>query len=303
MAERLGLTILGGYLGAGKTTWARHQLRQGAFGSRVAVLVNEAAGTAVDDALLPGAVTLLAGGCACCTGLPRLIAALRAQCDLRSRGAGPDHVLLETSGLADPGAIARAIAADPVLLRHMRLSATLVVVDAAHGAAQLARDALARRQVAAADRLILTKTEGLPAATTAALRGLLARLNPTAPQEGASHGLAAPLPPADPAALPAPVGDLPLTLAEVVLPEGLDWTAFALWLSALLAARGEDLLRVKGVVATPAGRLLLQAVRKTVQPPEILPGPPAASDGTLVFFGHGIAAGSLGRSLARFAAA
>ena len=75
-----------------------------------------------------------------------------------------------------------------------------------------------------------------------------------------------------------------LTLAEVALPTGLDWTLFALWLSALLAARGEDLVRVKGVVATPAGRLLLQAVRKTVQPPEILPPEPSASDGTLARF-------------------
>ena len=67
---RLRLTLLGGYLGSGKTTWLRHQLHVGAFGPRVHVVVNEAAEVPVDDALLSGAagMTLLAGGCCCCVG-------------------------------------------------------------------------------------------------------------------------------------------------------------------------------------------------------------------------------------------
>ena len=73
---RLRLTVLGGYLGSGKTTWLRHQRHAGTFGPNVHVIVNEAAETPVDDALL-GQVTLLAGGCCCCSGRPALIAALR----------------------------------------------------------------------------------------------------------------------------------------------------------------------------------------------------------------------------------
>jgi len=75
---RIRLTILGGYLGSGKTTWLRHQLHHGAFlGAHV--IVNEAAQTPVDDALLGGSsrLSVLAGGCACCTGKPELIALLR----------------------------------------------------------------------------------------------------------------------------------------------------------------------------------------------------------------------------------
>ena len=85
-----------------------------------------------------------------------------------------------------------------------------------------------------------------------------------------------------------------------------DWTAFSVWLSALLHARGDDILRVKGVIETPAGRLLLQSVRKTVQSPEILPprdNSPAGEDNSLVFIGRGFRAEQLTRSLRHFVGA
>jgi G3E family GTPase len=82
----------------------------------------------------------------------------------------------------------------------------------------------------------------------------------------------------------------------------IDWSAFALWLSALLHARGDDLVRVKGVLPTPAGRLLLQTVRKVVQSPEILPAQDNQSeDGTIVFIGRGFRPEDLQTSLWRFA--
>ena len=114
---RLRLTILGGYLGSGKTTWLRHHLHIGSFGPRVHVLVNEAAEQPVDDALLAGVadVGLLAGGCCCCVGHAALVAALRRICDHRSRIAADrprlERIVLETSGLADPGPIVAAIQA------------------------------------------------------------------------------------------------------------------------------------------------------------------------------------------------
>ena len=106
------LTVLGGNLGSGKTTWLRHQLHTGSFGA-AHVLVNEAAETGVDDVLLqsPGGLTLLAGGCCCCTGQAALLHTLRALCDDRSRSAKRrlQRIVLETSGLADPAAIVAAI--------------------------------------------------------------------------------------------------------------------------------------------------------------------------------------------------
>lgn len=307
--RRLRLTILGGYLGSGKTTWLRHQLHIGSFGPHVHVIVNEAAEVPVDDALL-GQVTLLAGGCCCCAGRPALIAALRRICDDRSRTDGPriDRIVLETSGLADPGAIVAAIQGDPVLVNHILLGDTLVAVDALHACAQLTTEPLGRRQVSAADRLILTKTEACPPAALNALRATLAVLNPGAAVSAAVRGDIVVLPPLPPETEPAPLPPLPeddargpIRPTQVQVAADLDWSAFTLWLSALLHARGDDLVRVKGVLRTPAGRLLLQTVRKVVQSPEILPETgDSGHDNRIVFIGRGYHPCDLDRSLHRF---
>lgn len=307
--RRLRLTVLGGYLGSGKTTWLRHHLHMGTFGPYVHVVVNEAAEVPVDDALL-GEVTLLAGGCCCCAGRPALVAALRRICDDRSRMDGPriDRIVLETSGLADPGAIVAAIQADPILVNHILVGETLVVVDALHGLAQLTTEPLGRRQVGAADRLILTKTDACPPDTLALLRVTVAMLNPGAEIFAAVLGEAVTLPPLPPDStavhLP-PLSDEdargPIQPTQVRLDPSIDWSAFTLWLSALLYARGDDLVRVKGVIRTPAGRLLLQTVRKVVQSPEILPESlDLAQDNRIVFIGRGYRPADLDRSLHRF---
>ncbi|MFC3631582.1 CobW family GTP-binding protein [Paracoccus angustae] len=309
---RLPLTILGGFLGAGKSTWLRHQLHMGRFGGHH-VLVNEAAETPVDNLLLAGAgrITVLAGGCACCAGLPALLAALRAICDAASgRQAGQvAGVLLETSGLADPGRIAAAIAGDPVLVRRLAVARVLVLVDGLHCGPQLATEPLARAQIEAADELILTKPMQADPVTLARLALTLRALNPAAALSAAEQGVPVPLPPEDglmPFDLP------PLGAGEPILPYRLDvgredgWVALSTWLSALIQARGEDIVRIKGVVRTPAGRLLLQSVRRVVQPPEILPddnsvlaGPPP-EEGVIVLIGRGMDADRLARSWRRF---
>lgn len=311
---RLRLTLLGGYLGSGKTTWLRHQLHVGAFGPRVHVVVNEAAETPVDDALLVGAegMTLLAGGCCCCTGREGLVVALRGLCDARSRVASDaarlERIVLETSGLADPAAIVAAIQTDPVLVNHIVVEETIVAVDALHALAQLMTEPLGRRQIGAADRMILTKTDACDPAALGKLRATLATLNGHASLQAAVLGDSVDLPllpdAAQAAELPALTGDDtrgPITPTHLALPPDLDWSAFTLWLSALLHARGDDLVRVKGVLRTPAGRLLLQTVRKVVQSPEILPEQgESRSDNMIVFIGRGYRPEDLGRSMRRF---
>jgi G3E family GTPase len=311
--SRIRLTVLGGYLGAGKTTWLRHQLHMGHFGP-VHVVVNEAAETSVDDILLTTAsgLTLLAGGCCCCVGRQDLITALQRLCDQRSKvtstEARLDRIILETSGLADPGAIVAAIQGDPILVNHIVIEETLVVVDALHGLAQLQSEPLGRRQIGAADRLILSKTDMADPAKLAMLRATLRDLNPAAPQSGAVLGedcaldqlplnvQSMPLPPLSDEDTRGPI--LP---ACVMVGHTLDWSLFAVWLSALLHARGNDLVRIKGVVRTPAGRLLLQTVRKVVQSPEILPNrPDLGEDGKIVFIGRGFHPADLQLSLNHF---
>jgi len=311
---RLPLTIIGGFLGAGKSTWLRHQLHRKAFGA-VHVLVNEAAEMPVDNLLLGKAdrVSVLAGGCACCDGRGALVAALRAICGEQD-GPGSsriDRILLETSGLADPGAIARLLSADSMLARRLVLEDIVVLVDALHGPVQLREDALGRRQVESAGRLIVTKPRELPPLQVARLVSTLRLLNPVAPVEGAERGVSfelAPVPDAVSYALPdlAGVSAEPIRPCRLDISGGNGWAAFSVWLSALLAARGDDIVRVKGVVTGPDGRLLLQSVRKQVQPPEMLPEPkqgaptPETQDDVIVLIGRGMDEALLARSWSTF---
>jgi len=305
------LTLLGGFLGSGKTTWLRHQLHEGRFPD-AHVVVNEAAATPVDDALLTraSAVEVLAGGCACCEARTELVALLRRLCDLRSQtqsgGARLEQIVLETSGLADPGAILEVIRSDPVLVHHIVVGETIVCVDALHGLAQLVGEPLGRRQAESADRLVVTKLDEAEPAGIGGLVATLKAINPGAAIDGAIRGTPAPAPSdaGQPAVeLPAIDGTsvAPIFPTRLVLDDQIDWTAFGVWLSALLHARGDDVMRVKGVVRTPAGRMLLQTVRKVVQSPEILPAQEEREDDTIVVIGRGYREAELRRSLERFA--
>ncbi len=291
------LTILGGWLGAGKTTWLRHQLLHGLSAH---IIVNEAAGVAVDDALLPASgLTLLAGGCACCDGQPALLAALRDLVDRRSAGKGILDIVLETSGLADPAAILRAVQADPVLVHHFRRVETVVLVDALHAPAELANGTLALAQIRAADRLILTKTDTAPAGQVARLVATLRLLSPGTMVGAAVTGVTVPLDasPANP--FPISEGLRPVTAVTLPIPPGADWAALSLWLGAVLHAHGDRLIRIKGVVQSPAGRLLIQTVRNVVQQPEVIPQGLGVDD-TLAVIGEAPDAVGLQRSLHRF---
>lgn len=314
--NRIRLTVLGGFLGSGKTTWLRHQLHLGSMRDAW-VIVNEAAEVSVDDALLARSLRLsvLAGGCACCDGRNGLIEILRGICDRRVSSDDPaeraDHIVLETSGLADPEPIIEAIRTDPILVHHIIVGEIVVAVDALHGLAQLKREPLGRRQAEAADRLVVTKVDEAEESAVKQLVATLRVLNPGAGVSGAVMGSDAELPDAaqGPAeALPelAMADSGPILAARLDLDPSIDWTAFSVWLSALLHARGEDVMRMKGVVRTPAGRLLLQSVRKVVQSPEILPEREASGrgeDNSIMFIGRGFSAESLRRSLRYFTGA
>ncbi len=308
---RIPLTIVGGFLGAGKSTWLRHQLHEGRFGT-ARLLVNEAAETPVDNLLLgkAGRIEILAGGCACCEGRAALLAALRRL--LAERDASPadaaGRFLLETSGLADPGAIANTLASDAMLARRLFVDRVIVLVDALHAPSQLAEDELARRQIEAGETIIVTKPREASRPGLARLVSTLRLLNPGARIEGVERGVRHELPEdeAEPYALPVlPSASEPIRPCRLDVSQGGGWASFSVWLSALLAARCDDIVRVKGVVTSPAGRLLLQSVRKVVQPPEILPEPAEddapPEDDRVVLLGRGMDEALLSRSLRRFA--
>jgi G3E family GTPase len=309
------LTVLGGFLGSGKTTWLRHQLHEGALRDAF-VIVNEAAETPVDDILLTRSsrIAVLAGGCACCTARADLLTLLRKICDERSRTASDSErlqrIVLETSGLADPGPIVEAIRGDPILVHHIVVSEIVVAVDALHALTQLRSEPLGRRQVEIADRLIVTKVDEAEEGPLRRLLATLQKINPGATISGAVKGSETALPSwddAEPEPLPDLSGEIERAAifpTRLTIDETIDWTAFSVWLSALLHARGDDVLRVKGVVRTPAGRLLVQSVRKIVQSPEIVPeqlDDASREDNTIVVIGRGYKGDDLKRSLRYFA--
>lgn len=306
---RLRLTIVGGFLGSGKTTWLRHQLFEGRF-AKAHVLVNEAAGTPVDHSLLgkAHALTVLAGGCACCEGQAQFQDALLQICDARSQTTDNRvaEIVLETSGLADPAAIVDLIQSHPVLIRHIIVAEVMVIVDAHYGLKALETHPLARAQISAAHALVLNKTDLTAPDTITTLRHVMARLAPGAVQSGAAFGSPVDLPPdlgAPPPDLPVFDGasSPPITVSQLDLGSTPDWTALTLWLSALLHARGDQIVRVKGAISSPAGRLLIQAVRKTVQSPEVLPQDSAQEDSQnqLVLIGSGMDEDALRSSFER----
>lgn len=178
------VTVLTGFLGAGKTTLLNRLLRRPEL-ARTAVLINEFGEIGLDHLLVErveGDVVLLASGCLCCTVRGELVESLNRLAVQRNDGALDfDRVVIETTGLADPAPILHTLMGDPGVLRHYRLDGIVTVVDAVNGTATLDAQPESVKQVAVADRLVLSKTDLAAPEAVEALRARLARLNPAAP--------------------------------------------------------------------------------------------------------------------------
>src|SRR5215216_6076254 len=182
------LTLLTGFLGAGKTTLLNRLLQDPAL-SDAAVIINEFGEIGIDHLLvehIEDGVMLLSTGCLCCTVRGDLVNTLEKL--LRGLDNGRmqfDRVIIETTGLADPAPVLHTAMVHPYFVMRFRLDGVVTVVDAVNGAATLDAHLEAVKQVAVADRIVLTKTdlvdspERRDAATR--LRTRLAALNPAAP--------------------------------------------------------------------------------------------------------------------------
>jgi G3E family GTPase len=297
---RLPVSIVTGFLGAGKTTLIRTLLDSPA-GANTAIVVNEYGEIGIDNALLRAssdATVLLGNGCVCCLMRSDLQESLRALFADRARGAVPgfERVIIETSGLADPGPLLQTFASDRALGEEFHLQALVTVIDAPNGARNLASAPEAREQVALADRIILTKSDlADPADLLAELAALTA-----APVERAVNGAI------DPAYLLDERLDLPVRIPEhdhahahshgidsfaVTFGKPLRWRAFEQAMAVLTALRGPDLLRVKGIVAVEGvkGPVVVHAVQHTAHRPiELQTWPDGDRTSLLVFITRGI---------------
>ena len=327
-SQQTPINIITGFLGSGKTTLLKGLLTAPDL-TDTAVLINEFGAVGLDHELVQNvteSTLLLDNGCLCCAIRGDLQGALRDLLSRRQSGQVPHfkRVVIETSGLADPAPIAYTLLAEPVLQHHFRLGGIITTVDAVNGGEQLRRFPESVKQVAMADRLIVTKTDLAEPEQIGVLHGSLRRLNKSAQiievaegeiqpaalltddmydDEGRSreieHWLAAE------AGADALAHDHADDIHSFALsyPAPLDWSAFGIWMSMLLHRHGDNVLRIKGLlnVAGVPTPVLINGVQHIVHPPSHLPAWPSENrQSRIIFIVRGMDRVAIKTSLAVF---
>jgi G3E family GTPase len=303
------LVVLTGFLGAGKTTrlnaWLKHPAQADTL-----VVINEFGEIGLDHLLVeeaPGDVVLLAAGCLCCTLRGDLVATLEDL--LRRRDNGRirffRQVVIETTGLADPLPVLQSVLQHPYLSKRFAIAGLITLVDAVHGAATLEAHPEARRQVALADAVLVTKGDMAPVESRAALDVALAGLSPRKAEDAAAFDPATLFQPRfrpgmDEAGMEAWLGNLaslPVPhqgiesfgfVSETPVSEG----ALSVFQEAMRVIHGPRLLRMKGLVALrehPERPAAIHQVQSVAERPVLLPRWPSRDRRTrLVFITDGI---------------
>lgn len=311
----LPVIILTGFLGAGKTTVLQKMLSHEDYGD-TAVLINEFGEIGIDQQLVGAIapdVVLLDSGCLCCQIRGELKDSLVDLIDRRARGDIPafQRIVIETTGLAEPTPIIATIQSDPMLAHQLKVAGTVTVVDAVNGEQMAANGhPVWMQQITAADLILITKSD-IASESATRLYDRLGRLVPGI--EIIRHGLDDALPdisawmaqergPLDAGEqiaedqrinLDGEVQSLSLTTDQII-----DWTAFGIWLSALLHLHGKSVLRLKGILNIGADTpVLVNGVQHMIYPPQHLPpGGPSARHSRLVIISTGIDISRLERS-------
>lgn len=286
--EQLPVTIITGFLGAGKTTFLNHLIASQAD-TRFAIIENEFGEIGIDQELVLSAgdgIFELSNGCICCTMSGELIETINK---LLQRRGDFDHLLIETTGIAEPGEIAAAFVAHPEVSQHFRIDGIVCLVDALQVEDTLTDRDEARKQLTFANLILVNKTDQVPPEAIENRIQLLNSINPFAEICTALKG--------DPGAAqtqrllqlnafqpahlenqlsvqsqhPVPHSHShshshahDITTYSIVVDEPLDPLKFGHWANVLLKAQGERFYRIKGIVQYPFrdSRVVFQSVGK-----------------------------------------
>jgi G3E family GTPase len=312
LAGLIPVSIVTGFLGSGKTTLINRLLKRPEM-NRVAVIVNELGEIGVDNELVEISseqMMLLNNGCLCCVLRGDLQEALRDLFIKRRNGEiiDFDRVIIETTGLADPAPVMQTLITDSLLLEQYRLDCVVTLVDAVNAPGQLTQFSEPLKQVALADRLVVTKSDLIGEKQIAALIARLKEINPHAPVRIAMNGEIE-------LAFLVDVGlkrtrarleeverwlgvgeqdeqdhghrhDEAIQTFVLRFDKPMPWASFTQCLDVLTALRGPDLLRVKGLVNVEgkAGPMVVQGVQHLFHPPLELAAWPGADRSTRLVF-------------------
>jgi G3E family GTPase len=316
LAGKIPVTLITGFLGAGKTTLISKLVRHPDM-DRVAVVINEIGEIGIDNDLVKmstESVSLLANGCLCCSVRTDLQDTLRELFGDRRAGVIPDfdRVIIETTGLADPGPVIQTLSSDTMLGAHYRLDGVVTLVDAVNAHDQLQRQPESEQQIALADRVLITKADLSSAEALDALTGEIRAINPRAdiqpctqgeihPSELRGLGLQSARASADTLRF---LGELKpgegegrylgerlpgrhhpsVRTLSLRFDEPFAWAAFSAAVELLIALRGQDMLRVKGIVNVEGRPVVVQGVGHVFHPPVTLDRWPSEDHGTRLVF-------------------
>ena len=318
LAGKLPVTLITGFLGSGKTTLISRLLKHPDM-NRVAVVINEIGEIGIDHDLVTMSsenVSLLANGCLCCTVRTDLQETLRELFGQRRAGqiADFDRVIVETTGLADPAPVIQTLVSDTMLSAQYRLDGVVTLIDAVNGAELLERQPEAKKQIALADRILITKSDLSDAAHIAALRDAIHAVNQQAdsrivlmgaiePSELIGLGLGSARAGAGTLRFLGETLDANDSGGERYLRERtgarhdpaistlslrfetpFTWDAFSAAMELLTKLRGPDMLRVKGIVNVDGKPVVVQGVQHIFHPPVELDHWPSADTGTRLVF-------------------
>jgi G3E family GTPase len=337
------VTVLTGFLGSGKTTVLNRLLKQPDLSDTVAI-INEFGEIGLDHLLVERSdetLTLLNNGCLCCTVRGDLVETLGDLAARREAGTIRPYrrVVVETTGLADPAPILHTLMTEPTVTAHHRLEGVVTAVDGVNGLATLGAHGEAVKQAAVADRILLTKGDLAPPDGQPALVQRLRELNRGTPIIAVTDGAVDPaaifsIGPYDAAGKIADVQawlnaeaaadadeghhhhhhhhdvnrhDARVQAYCVTIDAPVAWDAFAQWLELMAALRGEQMLRVKGIVAiaeAPERPMVVHGVQHIFHPPVQLDAWPSGDRRTrLVFITRDLPRETIDSTLRKFAGA